>query len=222
MIVAILSEKGGTGRTTLATNLAGMCRSARHWVLLLDADSQGGSHYWGSTRVRELSDSSRHVATRQMLGGDFTRNLHSTVRGFEHVIIDLGVCANAEIDTALRMADLVIVPLQPSGVDIWTMAGPDGLVAEEKRLRGDTRGLRAFALLNRVSTNSGDSSQDRARDALGECVGLDVADMAVSDRIAFQQALTSGRTIHEHRPIDHAARQEMADLYELVFDSPFS
>ena len=222
MIVAILSDKGGTGKTTFATNLAGMCRTTMHYVLLLDADRQGGSYYWGSTRVRELSDSSKHVATRRILGDEFTRNLHSLVRGYEHVIIDLGVYADAEIDTALRMADRIIVPLQPSGVDIWTMAGPDGLIGEEKSLRGDTRELRAFALLNRVSTNSQDSSQGEVRNALDQCVGLEVPDMAVSDRIVFQQALTSGRTVHEYRPTDRAAQQEMENLYELVFDSPYS
>ena len=219
MIVAILSDKGGTGKTTLATNLAGMCSVKSQSVLLIDADRQGSALYWARSR-KGLKGYTPNVPTSHLLGRDFTRSLTRLARKYEHVIIDIGVFADDETNAALSMAECVIVPLQPSGVDVWAMALPDELVAREMQWRADRpRKLRAFALLNRVSPQS--YSEDMARDALDECAALVVADVTVSDRIVFQRALASGRTAHEWRPIDRAARDEMESVYELVFDRPY-
>ena len=86
MIVALLAEKGGTGKTTLATNLAGM-RSRNRRVLLIDADRQGSSHFWAQQRARV---SVFKLESETLHGESFARRLRNLVPRYDDVIIDTG------------------------------------------------------------------------------------------------------------------------------------
>ena len=213
MIVALLAEKGGTGKTTFATNLAGM-RSRNRRVLLIDADRQGSSAFWAQTR----SENSLPAVDSEILHGEsFARRLWNLAPRYDDVIIDTGAGDNVEQEAALAAADCAIAPVQPSGVDVATMGMVDGRVARALETNPE---LRAWALLNRVSTNSRNRDEAEARTALSGCTSLGIADIRVCDRVAFPRALTAGLTVWEHRPVSGRAREEIASLYELVFDEP--
>ena len=211
MIVALLAEKGGTGKTTLATNLAGM-RSRNRRVLLIDADRQGSSHFWAQQRARV---SVFKLDSETLHGESFARRLRNLVPRYDDVIIDTGAGDNIEQEAALAAADCAIAPVQPSGVDVATMGLVDSRVAHALEL---TPGLRAWALLNRVSPNSRNRDEAEARAALSGCTAIRVADIRLCDRVAFPRALTAGLIVWEYRVGAAKAHEEIEAVYELVFD----
>ena len=216
MIVGLLAEKGGTGKTTLATNLAGMRAAAGQRVLLVDADRQGSSRFWAQTRS---SLRLPRLDSTPLYGEAFARRIATVASGYDDVVIDTGAGDGSEMETALRAADCVLAPLQPTGVDVWTAGLVDGRVAEALSRNPD---LQAWALFNRAPTNPRNRDEEEARVALEGCAALRVADIRVCDRVAFQRALTSGMTAHEYRQSPQRAREEMAAVYELVFGEPYA
>ena len=209
MIVALLAEKGGTGKTTLATNLAGMRVSGGRTVLLIDADRQGSAHFWAKARE---SSSLLRVNSEVLHGDSFGRRLRNLVPKYDDIIVDTGAGDNIEQEATLAAADCAIAPLQPSGVDVATMGLVDARVVQARKLNPE---LRAWALLNRASTHSRNRDEQEARDALMACTALEV------DRVAFPRALTAGQTVYEYPGGSQKAREEMAAVYELVFNEPY-
>ncbi len=216
MIVALLAEKGGTGKTTLATNLACMRAAAGRRVLLVDADRQGSSRFWGQTRSPLRLP---RLDSTPLYGEAFARQIATIASGYDDVVIDTGAGDSSEMETALRVSDCILAPLQPTGVDVWTMGLVDGRVAEALARSPD---LKAWALFNRAPTNPRNRDEAEARIALEGCAGLEVADIRVRDRVAFQRALTSGMTAHEYRQSPTRAREEIGAVYELVFGEPYA
>ena len=209
MIVALLAEKGGTGKTTLATDLAGM-RARNRTVLLVDADPQGSSHFWEQTRI---TASLFQVDSETLHGESFARRLRNLVPRYDDVVIDTGAGDNIEMEAA---------PVQPSGVDVATMGLVDHRVAQALELNPS---LRAWALLNRVSPNSRNRDEAEARAVLSGCTAIRVADIRVADirvcdRVAFPRALTAGLIVWEYRVGATKAHEEIEAVYELVFDEP--
>ena len=193
-----------------------MRAAAGRKVLLVDADRQGSSRFWAQTRSSLRLPRLDLVA---LYGEAFARRIATIASGYGDVVIDTGAGDSSEMDTALRYADCVLAPLQPTGVDVWTAGLVDGRVAEALVRNPD---LRAWALFNRAPTNPRNRDEAEARIALEGCAALRVADIRVCDRVAFQRALTSGMTAHEYHQSPKRARDEMAAVYELVFGEPYS
>ena len=127
MIIAVLGEKGGTGKTTAAVNLAGM-RAAAGWrVLLLDADRQGSSAYWAQKR-ESLDQPALHWD--QYFGAALDRALRSAALEYDDVIVDIGAGDSDEMSAALEVADCAITPVRPSGIDVWTMGLMDARMSD--------------------------------------------------------------------------------------------
>jgi chromosome partitioning protein len=129
MIVAVLGEKGGTGKTALATNLAGMRASDGRDVLLMDADRQGSASYWAEKR-RERHPQVRGVESVQKFGEGLMRTVRDLERRYDDLLIDAGAGDSREVESALRVADMAIIPVQPAGLDVWTLGLIDDRVAE--------------------------------------------------------------------------------------------
>ena len=212
VIVAMIAEKGGAGKTMLATSLAGMRSSAGNRTLLIDADRRGSSHYWAQTRSEFRLPP---VDSTSLYGEAFARQIAALSSRYDDVVIDTGAGDSSEMETALRSADCVIAPLQPAGVDVWTMGLVDARVAAALERNPD---LRPWALFNRASANPRNRDETEARAALEGCAALGVADIRVCDRVAFRRALTAGMTVHEYAQSPGRAREEMEAVYELVFE----
>ena len=159
MIVAVLSEKGGTGKTTLATNLAGMRAGLDRRVLLIDADPQGSALHWIELRGAHLP----RVEVLPLDGPQLARHLRTRTMQHDDVIIDVGAGVTDDLVEAMDAADCVVVPVQPTGMDVWTMALIDRHVGEALGVRQsqapgrDADPLRACRGLQAHATGRGDA-----------------------------------------------------------------
>jgi chromosome partitioning protein len=104
MIIAILGEKGGTGKTTLATNLAGIRAAAGRDVLIIDADRQGSASYWAEKRGDAHADLPA-VQSVQKFGEGLMRTVRDMARRYHDIVIDAGAGDTREVESALRVAD---------------------------------------------------------------------------------------------------------------------
>ena len=147
MIVTVLAEKGGTGKTMVATNLAGMRVGDGRRVLLVDADRQGSSEHWASLRVDSRLP---HVECIPLYGSALSRFLRTRVSDYDDVVIDVGAGDSDEMSTALSLSDCAVVPVRPTAADVWTMTLMDSRIGEAQLANPD---LHAWALINQASTN---------------------------------------------------------------------
>jgi chromosome partitioning protein len=213
MIVAVLGEKGGTGKTTLATNLAGMRAADGRDVLLIDADRQGSASYWAEKR----SDKHPHlraVQSVQKFGEGLMRTVRDLERRYDDILIDAGAGDSREVESALRVAALAIIPVQPAGLDVWTLGLIDDRVGEAQAVNP---ALVASVVLNRTSPHPNDRDVDDAREAIGGCQHLQLATSGICDRVAIKRAAPAGLTVMEYKPFDAKAAEELQHLYRLAF-----
>jgi chromosome partitioning protein len=213
MIVAVLGEKGGTGKTTFATNLAGMRAAAGRDVLIIDADRQGSASFWTEKRDgRNSGLPSVHCV--QKFGTGLLQAVKDMARRYDDIVIDAGGADSREVEAALRVSDLAIIPIQPAGLDIWTLGLIDDRIGEAKTFN---ERLQAFVILNRTSWNPKDNDADEAREAIRSCTNLQLTNVAVCDRVAVKRAAPAGLTVSEYKPNDPKAAYEMTQLYGFVF-----
>jgi chromosome partitioning protein len=215
MIVAVLGEKGGTGKTTFATNLAGMRASEGEGrdVLLIDADRQGSAGYWAEKRGTAHAHLPA-VQSVQKFGEGLMRTVRDMARRYSDLVIDAGAGDSREVDSALRVADIAIIPVQPAGLDVWTLGLIDDRVGEAQTVNP---GLVAYVVLNRTSPNPKDRDADDAREAIEGCHHLHLAAGSICDRVAIKRAAPAGLTVMEYKPFDVKAADELQHLYTLAF-----
>jgi chromosome partitioning protein len=215
MIVAVLGEKGGTGKTTLATNLAGMRAIAGRDVLIIDADRQGSASYWAEKRS-DTHGALPAVQSVQKFGEGLMRMVRDMERRYSDILIDAGAGDTREVDSALRVAESVIIPVQPAGLDVWTLGLMDDRVGEALSVNPP---LVAYVVLNRTSANPKDNDADEAREAIEGCLHLQLAEGMICDRVAVKRAAPAGLTVIEYKPLDPKGVHEMQQLYELIFSN---
>lgn len=189
MIVALLNQKGGVGKTTLALHLAGRWASQGARVLVVDADPQGSALDWSAERAREGLPRLFGVVglPRDLLHLD----LPEVSRGYDRVVIDGPPRIGVITRSALLAAELVLIPATPSPLDGWASAEMLRLLGEARVYRPD---LPARLVLNRCA----------ARTVIARETAADLADhdppvmsSRIGQRIAFADAARSGRLAHE-------------------------
>jgi chromosome partitioning protein len=206
-------EKGGTGKTTLATNIATMLTLQGKDVLLLDTDRQGTASFWAT--VREEDNVEPRVACVQKFGKGLASQVRDLAGRYDEVIVDAGGRDSLELRYALGVADQIYIPVQPFQFDIWTIRQMDNLVEMAKGLNAV---LKAHIILNRVSTNPVVREDRDTREFIlqEKFENLELTTSMVHDRIAFRKAARDGLSIVEFRQ-DRKAVNEMNTLYEEIY-----
>lgn len=212
MIVLIGGEKGGTGKTTISTNLAAMRALAGRDVLLIDTDPQGSANYWVQNRDDE--NVTPRVACVQKFGKGLPKEVQDLAKRYQDIIIDAGGRDSVELRSALVIAEQVYIPIQPSQFDIWTLNQMDELVETAKAFNPS---LQAKVIISRSSTNPSVHESEDTGKLLTDFLNLDLASVTIRDRIAYRKAAKDGLAVTELKPKDPKAVEEMEALYAEVF-----
>ncbi len=213
MILLIGGEKGGTGKTTLATNLAAKRALAGRDVLLIDTDAQGSANYWAQSRD-ESEGKPRRVACVQKFGKGLQAEVLDLANRYQDIIVDAGGRDSVELRAALVVADKAYIPIQPSQFDIWTLDRMDELVSSA---HGFNPSLQACVVISRVSTNPSVHESQDAKDILADFSHLALSNVVIRDRIAYRKAARDGLCVDELKPKDPKASEEIEALYAEVF-----
>jgi chromosome partitioning protein len=212
MIILIGGEKGGTGKTTIATNLAAMRAITGRDVLIIDADPQGSANYW--TQSRDELNITPRVACVQKFGKGLQAEVKDLATRYEDIIIDAGGRDSVELRSAMVVTNKVYIPIQPSQFDIWTLNQMDELVETAKGFNPD---LQAWVIISRASTNPSVHEFDDTVEILNDFSSFNLASTGIKDRIAYRKAASGGIGISELKPKDPKAVEEMESLYKEVF-----
>jgi len=213
MIVLIGGEKGGTGKTTIATNLAAMRAKRGHDVLLVDTDKQGSASAWSD--IRDLKNSEVRVPNIQKFGSNLAADILDLKSRYEDVIIDAGGRDSVELRAAMTIADKMYIPVQASQFDIWTLSIINDLVAQAK---GFNTTLAPKVLINRAATNPVVNEVEEVKEILGDFEHLDLSSYILKERISYRKAAKGGLSVIELPKLDLKASDEIKALYEEVFN----
>lgn len=213
MILLIGGEKGGTGKTTLAVNLAALRARAGRDVLLVDTDLQASASYWALSR--DEGSTQPRVACIQKFGKGLQTEVQDLATRYQEVIIDAGGRDSVELRSALVVADRAFLPIQPSQFDIWTLGRMDDLV---RTAQGFNPPLQCWVVLSRASTNPSVSEVNEAQSLWADFAHLQLAQTVIRDRIAYRKAARYGLSVEELKPVDAKAVEELRALYQEVFD----
>ena len=184
MIVALLNQKGGVGKTTLALHLAGAWAVQGLRVLVVDADPQGSALDWSEQRGREALP--RRFGVLGLARETLHRELPEIARDADHVVVDGPPRVTGIARSALLTATVVLIPATPSPLDGWASAEMLRLLGEGRVFRPD---IVARFVLNRcaartvIARETGEALADHDPPALASRVG---------QRAAFADAARTG------------------------------
>jgi chromosome partitioning protein len=200
MIIGVLSQKGGVGKTTIATNLAAVCVKAGSRTLLVDADPQGSSMAWSSAREAEPL-----FPVVSMAKPTLHRDLPEIAADYDVVIIDGAPRVNDLGRAAILASDVVMIPVQPSAFDVWATADTVQLIREAQQFK---EGLKAVFVINRKIVNTA-IGRDVAK-ALAH-FEFPVSPISLGQRVIYAESAGQGLSVIEADPKSEAAI-EMAQL----------
>ena len=194
VVITVAQQKGGSGKTMLAANLAA-CLAAGKTIAVLDIDPQHSLVRWHALRGHH-EPKPTHVTLSHVSGWRLAGELERLRREHDLVLVDTPPVIDSDARRAIRAADLVVIPLQPSAPDLWAAEGTLKMAAEEKRP--------VCVVLNRVPA-AGKQRQDMEDELLNR--GIAVLPSALGNRAAFVQAFAQGLGVTEAAPRTSAAKE---------------
>lgn len=212
MIITVGGTKGGGGKTTIATNLAVMRADKGHDVLLVDADDQGTASNFTSLRNSTLKEEGARYTSVRLLGEELIHSYRSLRDKYEDIIIDAGGRDTDSHRAGLGIADVALIPFQPSSFDVWEL-GKASKVVREARVLNEK--LQAYTLINMADPRGTDNEE--AAEYAEDIEGLKFIPVPIVTRKAFRRAAAQGLSVIEIKPQDPKAIEEIQALYDFTF-----
>ena len=185
-VTAVINQKGGAGKTTLAMNLAaGLARRGK--TLVLDLDPQGSSKQWASMGQTPFP------ATVEQIAGDWNaRTLHQNYQAYQHMVLDCPPSLDSHASLqALRACDVALIPVLPSPIDLWASLKLPQEIEEARKVNPN---IKAYLVLNQLEPNSALSAA--MHDALLE-FGIPVLNAVIRRRAAYRSAALEGTSVFQ-------------------------
>lgn len=195
-VITIAQQKGGAGKTTLAAHLAVVFSQRGQRVAALDIDPQGSMTQWHALREERFGQGYTGLTFSQLSGWRVSSEISRLKRSHDIIIIDSPPHTETEAKTAIRNADLAVIPVQPSPTDLWATQATIDLCAQDK--------VETMIVLNRLAHNA----------KLGSVIAKKLDNLAhtrLGNRVAFASSLMEGRCVTETQP-NSVASLEMKEL----------
>lgn len=199
-VIAVLNQKGGSGKTTIATHLARALQLQGSSVLLVDSDKQGSARDWSAV------DESNPVTVIGLDRPTLDRDLKN-ISDKDFVVIDGSPQATDLAISAIKTADFVLIPVQPSPYDIWATSDLVDLV--KQRIEMTDNKLKSAFVVSRAIKNTKIGTE--VSEVLTE-YGLPVLDAKIVQRIAYPNSAAIGKTVFETESKSSDAVAEMNAL----------
>lgn len=213
MLLVVGGLKGGTGKTTLATNLAVLRSIEGKKVLLIDADEQKSAWDWSAQR-ENYSEKEITSFASVIMGGEYIHAQIEKIKSdYDDIIVDTGGRDTNSQRSALTCADHLLIPFKPRSIDIWTIGGVKKLVNDIRRINPK---LKCSAIVNQADPKGSDNED--AIQALSEEKIMECIKTFIGNRKSFANAASYGLGVVELEIQDLKAIKEIVGLYEIIFE----
>lgn len=216
MLLVVGGIKGGSGKTTIATNLCQLRAQDGYKVLLVDADEQRSAYDWSLQRdnaglgFATLNTSFKPFVTVCMTGKAVYSNVIKMRSDYDDIIVDTGGRDTTSQRAALCDADKFLMPFKPSSIDIWTIGGVKRMLSECMNQR-----MQSYAVINQADPAGKDNGE--ALKVIQEYEDIICLDCHIGNRKSFRNAAAEGLGVCELNPRDEKACKEIKDLYDRLY-----
>lgn len=215
MIISIVNEKGGSGKTTLSVNLAARLAKDGDEVLLIDADPQNSTAVF--TNIRSDSDLPPLFSNVAKTGASLSDEIKLMKNKFDSIVIDTGGRDSKEMRKAILLSDIIIIPTLPSQYDVNVLEHMFDLYEEVEDINPR---LKALVLINRVSPNPFLAKElESLRDYIDSTKaerglsGINMLNSVIYERQAYRKAVVEGQSLDEFCKNDDKALKDFENFY---------
>lgn len=189
-VIAVVNQKGGAGKTTLAMQLAGTLARREVKLMVVDADAQGTATRWAASAPDDLPFPAPVIGL-SAAGGKVHREVAKFIDDYQLIVVDCPPAVDSPIpQSALLIADLALVPVIPSPPDLWAAVGIRHLI---ESMAGINQSLKSRLVINDLEPRT--SLAREVLDILPE-FGIALTQAVMHHRTAYRQSAAFGGTVH--------------------------
>ncbi|RLD37344.1 MAG: hypothetical protein DRI74_07005 [Bacteroidetes bacterium] len=209
MVITIGNQKGGVGKTTIATNMAVISAIDKKETLLIDADAQGSSMDFRSLRKNGLAPVHAVQIIKPTIHNDI-----NTFNNFHNIFIDAGGRDSDTFRSAIMACDFLLIPVTPSPYDIWSSEETFKLLRQARIYKK----INASVVLNQVIRNTNISKDvQQALSDIAKEYELTISKTMLYSRVAYKESVSDGKGVCEAAP-QSKADIELQQLYQEVIN----
>lgn len=200
-VITVAQQKGGAGKTTVAAHIAVALSQKGNRVAIVDIDPQGSMSYWHNIREQALGEGYTGLSFTSVSGWRVASEISRLKKSVDYIVVDSPPHTETEARTAIRGADLVVIPVQPSPTDLWATKATLELAKAER--------VPVKVVMNRVPANS----------RLAAMIAAELPELSettLGNRVLFASSLMEGRCATEIDPGSIAAKEIKSLVAEII------